>query len=582
MKWLITGADGQVGRCLQSVLSSRPEETIYALGSIDLDITDVQNVEHILLDAQPDVVINAAAYTSVDRAESEQEKAFLVNAKALEYLANVCSRVGALLIHVSTDYVFDGSANCAYKETDQTSPMSVYGETKLQGEKLVSEYCEQHIIVRTSWVFSEYGNNFVKTMVKLAKERDELGVVADQTGCPTYAGDIAQALIKLAELQQQGKVRSGVYNFTGDIAVSWWGFAREIHQQACRLGLIVKEPRLKAITSEAYPTTAHRPRFSVLDCSKIESLGIRPSNWQISLGRILFREESEREIVLDSRYSTTRKLIKLGLPSSSHNSRGQLGGLRCQGYTKTSIKRKPVVTIITVVFNGLADIESTILSVLNQSYDNLEYIIVDGESTDGTVDIIRKYDSQIDCWVSESDCGIYDAMNKGLSLGTGDSYIFINSGDILCDDVIERVNAKCQLDKQIILGNVKYASGKKVVSGTVGMMLKNRIHHQGVFYPSYVFDKIGAYDLKYKILADYHFNLKMLLDEKCNQRIFVVGDDIAVCSDFGVSDTPKFSNYYEEIKIRYSVYGVNIQTVFLSLYSVLRYFMKRMMRFVWR
>ena len=287
MKWLITGADGQLGRCLQDRLANKAGHEVKATDAAQLDITDRRAVLDAVSAFAPDVVINAAAYTAVDKAESDEDLACKVNADASGYLAEACEQAGIWFAHVSTDYVFDGSANIAYRETDEVNPCSVYGATKLQGEQKVEVACSRYFILRTAWVFSEYGNNFVKTMLRLGRERDSLNVVADQFGCPTYAGDIADAIIVMAEKALKGEVEAGIYHYAGDLAVNWWSFTREIHAQAVATDKMQKVPDLGAIPTSAYPTPATRPAFSVLDCSKIQSLGIKPSDWRAAVAHVL-------------------------------------------------------------------------------------------------------------------------------------------------------------------------------------------------------------------------------------------------------------------------------------------------------
>lgn len=287
MKWLITGADGQLGRCLQDRLAEKAGHEVKATDAAQLDITDRQAVLDAVSAFAPDVVINAAAYTAVDKAESDEELAAKVNADASGYLAEACEKAGIWFAHVSTDYVFDGSANIAYRETDEVNPCSVYGATKLDGEQKVEAACSRYFILRTAWVFSEYGNNFVKTMLRLGRERDSLNVVADQFGCPTYAGDIADAIILMAEKALEGEVEAGIYHYAGDLAVNWWSFTREIHAQAVALGKIKEAPVLEAIPSSSYPTPAERPMFSVLNCSKISELGIQTSDWRAAISHVL-------------------------------------------------------------------------------------------------------------------------------------------------------------------------------------------------------------------------------------------------------------------------------------------------------
>ncbi|MGM3161097.1 dTDP-4-dehydrorhamnose reductase [Dickeya undicola] len=281
MKILLTGANGQLGRCFQDRL---PDGwSVLATDMDSLDITDEAQVQATMESWQPDAIVNAAAYTAVDKAESEPELAARINVTGPEYLARAARQHGARFIHVSTDYVFDGSATQPYSETDATHPLGVYGQTKLDGERVVLKVNPATQIVRTAWVFSEYGNNFVKTMLRLGRERDTLGVVADQRGCPTYAGDIANAIISL--LQQQAD--AGLYHFCGDEEVSWHDFASAIFAIAGEKQLLPRTPVVNAITTDQYPTPAARPAYSTLDCSKIARLGIPPSAWREALGVII-------------------------------------------------------------------------------------------------------------------------------------------------------------------------------------------------------------------------------------------------------------------------------------------------------
>ncbi|MEQ9833994.1 dTDP-4-dehydrorhamnose reductase [Pectobacterium versatile] len=281
MKILLTGANGQLGRCFQDRL---PEEwKILATDSNELDIMDLERVEEVVKSFQPDAIVNAAAYTAVDKAESEPELAEKINVTGPENLAIVASKQGIRLVHVSTDYVFDGNATEPYREDSATNPLSVYGKTKLAGEQAVAQVSPEAIIVRTAWVFSEYGNNFVKTMLRLAKERDTLSIVNDQRGCPTYAGDLAQAIISLLEKNAEG----GIYHYCGDKEVSWYEFAEEIFKVANKKNTISFIPTLAAISSEEYSTPAKRPRYSSLDCIKINNFNIYPSDWLKKLNTII-------------------------------------------------------------------------------------------------------------------------------------------------------------------------------------------------------------------------------------------------------------------------------------------------------
>lgn len=270
-KVLITGAKGQVGRELIKLAPAG--FTVIGLGSTQLDITDQEQVHAAVALHQPNLIINAAAYTAVDKAESDSDNAYAVNEQAVASLAQAAVQADIPLFHISTDYVFDGESTTPYKETDPVNPQSVYGASKLAGEQVLAATHNKHIILRTSWVFGAEGTNFVKTMLRLGKERDELSVVADQRGCPTSAASIAKTLWQLVEkYQQQGSLPWGIYNFTNSPACTWYEFAVEIFQQAKERGVLENTPSVKSITSEEYPTQAKRPAWSVLDCNKIEFL----------------------------------------------------------------------------------------------------------------------------------------------------------------------------------------------------------------------------------------------------------------------------------------------------------------------
>ncbi|CAI1992728.1 dTDP-4-dehydrorhamnose reductase [Serratia entomophila] len=281
MKVLLTGSKGQLGSCFCDRLPAG--WAVLATDSDSLDITDLARVKQVVADYRPDAIVNAAAYTAVDKAETENELAARINEQGPKNLAQAAAEAGCRLIHVSTDYVFDGQAKAPYREADVTNPLGVYGKTKLDGEIAVAGAHPEAIIIRTAWVFSEYGNNFVKTMLRLAKDRDVLGIVADQRGCPTYAGDIAQAIIDLLQRRAEG----GVYHFCGDKEVSWSEFAEAIFAAAMAQGLLEKSPQVNGITTEQYPTPAKRPAYSSLDCEKIKTCRIAPSDWQQALKNIM-------------------------------------------------------------------------------------------------------------------------------------------------------------------------------------------------------------------------------------------------------------------------------------------------------
>jgi len=271
MRILLTGAYGQLGRCL---LDRFPADWVMlACGSAELDITDRAAVERIVRRFRPQVIMNAAAYTAVDKAEIDRIRAMKINAIGPENLARAAREVGAQLIHISTDYVFDGSKTTPYIESDLPCPINFYGLSKWEGEKRVQAILPQAIIIRTSWVFSEYGNNFVKTMLRLAQTHETIRVVNDQRGCPTYAGDLAQAMIALAAEPEA----AGIYHYCGDKAVSWYEFAQAI------FSLRGSAPQLVPISSQEYVTTAPRPGNSALLASA-DRQPQRSSNWLSALG----------------------------------------------------------------------------------------------------------------------------------------------------------------------------------------------------------------------------------------------------------------------------------------------------------
>lgn len=286
-KVLVTGARGQVGTEL--IKAAPIGFTVIGLASSQLDITNQQHIQSALAKYKPDLIINAAAYTAVDKAESDADAAFAVNEKAVAMLAQAAHKADIPLFHISTDYVFDGTASTPYTETDPANPQSVYGASKLAGEQALASTLSQHIILRTSWVFGATGNNFVKTMLRLAAERDELSVVADQHGCPTSANSIAKTLWQLAQLYaDQDSLPWGTYHFSNAPACTWYDFAGEIFEQAVNIGLLDKKPILHPITTAEYPTPAQRPAWSVFDCSKIKSLLESEAQcWRLQLSELL-------------------------------------------------------------------------------------------------------------------------------------------------------------------------------------------------------------------------------------------------------------------------------------------------------
>ena len=286
MKILILGSQGQLGRCLYDQFSQTDYELIYH-SRADTDIADLTETSENLIALNPDIVVNATAYTAVDLAETHESLAYQVNHFAVDNLASQCEKIGSFLIHVSTDYVFDGTASRPYKEEDKTNPKSVYGASKLAGEIAIQRTDCRFLIIRTSWVFSEYGNNFFKTMLRLGAERETLSIVGDQIGCPTYAQDIASLIVDLIPRIEKGSIESGMYHFCGDTACSWYQFAKEIFAQADQLGYRTPK-QVQSIATKDYPTPAKRPGYSVFDCTKIENtFNISRSNWRFGIDRVL-------------------------------------------------------------------------------------------------------------------------------------------------------------------------------------------------------------------------------------------------------------------------------------------------------
>jgi dTDP-4-dehydrorhamnose reductase len=278
---LVTGANGQLGQSLQFIAKNYPELHFIFCSSSDLDITNLESCQAVFLKIKPNYCINAAAYTAVDKAESEPEKANLINVIGPKNLAVVCKEFSSVLLHISTDFVFDGSKNIPYNETDIPNPTGVYGQTKLDGENAIQAVFENYYIIRTSWVYSQFGNNFMKTMLRLASERDSISVVNDQIGTPTNAVDLAECLVKIITSNSHlPSSNFGIYNFSNEGQCSWYDFAKEIF----KINKI--EIDLKPIPTSSFPTPAKRPKYSVLDKTKIKStFGLEIKNWELSLKR---------------------------------------------------------------------------------------------------------------------------------------------------------------------------------------------------------------------------------------------------------------------------------------------------------
>jgi dTDP-4-dehydrorhamnose reductase len=287
MKILVLGSNGQLGCCLADQLSYTDYEVIYTSRS-EIDIADLAETKVKITDLCPNIVINASAYTAVDKAEDDQQEAGKINHLAVASIASTCSAIGCWLIHISTDYVFDGAASHPYDENAKTNPQGVYGDSKLKGEVAIQSSGCKYLIVRTAWVYSEYGNNFLKTMLRLGADRDQLSIVGDQIGCPTYAQDIAKSIVSILSGLDL-KRSSGIYHYCGDKPCSWYEFALAIFLEAEMHGL--KTPNsVKSITTAEYPTPAIRPTYSVLDCTKIESVfDVTRSNWRDGIKTVIDR-----------------------------------------------------------------------------------------------------------------------------------------------------------------------------------------------------------------------------------------------------------------------------------------------------
>lgn len=278
---LVTGSKGQLGQSIQFIANNYPEIEFVFCDSSTLDITDLNNTQKIFKQYKPNYCINAAAYTAVDKAESEPDKAHLINVIGAKNLAEVCKENNTILLHISTDFVFDGDSSKlrmtnGYTEEDQPNPTGVYGQTKLDGEKAIQSTFENYYIIRTSWVYSQFGNNFMKTMLRLASERDTISVVNDQIGTPTNAIDLAEVLIKIILYSESNPIQPfGIYNFSNEGQCSWYDFAKEIFRQNN------VKVNLLSIPTSAYPTPAKRPAYSVLDKSKIEkTFHIKNQSWE--------------------------------------------------------------------------------------------------------------------------------------------------------------------------------------------------------------------------------------------------------------------------------------------------------------
>ena len=272
---LVTGCNGQLGNEIQLLEKDFPQHTFYNTDVAELDITDAEAIRQFVQDNQIDGIINCAAYTAVDKAEENEELCTKLNAEAPAYLAQAVGERNGWMIQISTDYVFDGTNHTPYSEEEETCPNSVYGRTKLVGEINVQKHCQQSMIIRTAWLYSTFGNNFVKTMLRLGRERSELGVIFDQIGTPTYARDLAVAIMTAVE---KGIV-PGIYHFSNEGVISWYDFTKAIHRIAG-----INSCRVRPLHTSEYPTPAARPHYSVLDKTKIkQTYGIEIPYWEESL-----------------------------------------------------------------------------------------------------------------------------------------------------------------------------------------------------------------------------------------------------------------------------------------------------------
>lgn len=282
MKILVAGASGQVASCLERRAAVRQLSNFVCLGRPGLDLANHEATTAAALAQNPSIIVNAAAYTDVERAEEDTDAAFAVNAGGAGALAVAARKLEVPLIHISTDYVYSGSKAEAYVETDATGPINAYGRSKLAGEHAIRDIHSNSIILRTSWIYSQFGKNFVTTMTRLMQSRDKLDVVDDQTGCPTSAWDVAESIIHICVAKGQGNSNTGIYHFAGTGSVSWFGFAREIRDLLAKHG--DRLANLNPIDTASYPSKAARPKNSVLDTAKIKrDFGIVAPPWKASL-----------------------------------------------------------------------------------------------------------------------------------------------------------------------------------------------------------------------------------------------------------------------------------------------------------
>lgn len=287
---LVTGANGQLGSELRRATADHNDILNFIFTDVaELDITDIQAVDEFVKNNKIRYIINCAAYTAVDKAEDDTELCYKINKDAVRNLGIAASNNQAKVIHVSTDYVFDGTGSRPYTESDQVCPKSVYGKSKQEGESALLEACADSIIIRTAWLYSTFGNNFVKTMIKLGKERESLNVVADQTGTPTNAADLAKAIVKILDYSEANShFKAGIYHYSNEGITTWYDFTKAIHHDAG-----ITTCKVNPISTDQYPTRASRPQYSVLDKSKIKAaFGIQIPQWEDSL-RVCIAELSK-------------------------------------------------------------------------------------------------------------------------------------------------------------------------------------------------------------------------------------------------------------------------------------------------
>ena len=276
---LVTGSSGQLGQCLKQLLLSATDISCYFAAREDLDITNSDELQRFFSDHNFDYCINTAAYTNVEKAESEQKEAFLINAEGAYSLAKACKKHNVVLLHISTDYVFDGMAKTPYQEQDPTNPLNVYGASKLKGEQHIVDTWKKHFIIRTSWLYSQYGQNFLNSMLQFAKQKKVLTITTQQKGTPTNANDLAQMLVTIIKT---GNARYGVYHFSNQGEATWYDFAKAIFKATGEIDTV------NLAKTEHYATFAKRPAYSVLNCNKLkDTLGITYRNWEDSLKQII-------------------------------------------------------------------------------------------------------------------------------------------------------------------------------------------------------------------------------------------------------------------------------------------------------